>query len=105
MSTTSLGTRLKKLQSVEDGLSLDQWKAKFILNRAEVPRHVLVGIIVGRIVKPHIADALESHPVYRTWFASLGDESDTADSFEAFCMRQGTDVERVLTDACEGKEH
>ncbi len=105
MSTAALNARLKKVQSVEDGLSLEQWKAKFVRNRMEVPRHVLVGIIVGRIVKPHVAEALERHPAYRAWLNSLRDENDTSDSFEAFCLHLGTDIDSVLTDARKSKEH
>jgi hypothetical protein len=105
MSTATLNTRLKKIQSVEDGLSLEQWKAKFIRNPVTVPRHVLVGIIVGRIVKPHVADALERHPTYRAWLASLRDGLPLENDFAEFCKRQGTDIESILTDARKNKGH
>src|SRR4051794_3206003 len=99
MSTASFNTRLKRIQSVEDSLSLEQWKAKFIRNRVAVPRHVLVSIAAGRMVPRHVADALERHPAYRAWLAFLRDTGGADENFEQFCLQQGTTIDRVLSGA------
>jgi hypothetical protein len=106
VSTAALNARLKKVQSAGDGgLTLEQWAAKAAKHLTVIPRHILVSLVAGQMLTQHAATALEGHPLYRAWINHLGGESGADDSFQQFCLRRGTDIERVLSEARKTMEH
>src|SRR4051794_7957620 len=93
MSTASLGTRLKKLQTAEDGLGLEQWTTRFLRHKEEVPDYALISIMAGRMLPKHLANAVFDHRLCVAWREG---PDFTCIHFPDWLIVRGTSVDAIV---------
>jgi hypothetical protein len=93
MSVTSLNARLGKL--VGEGRSLEWWAEQYRRDGAEVPDHVLISFVAGRMIPKHLADAVFDHLVCVAWRDSPASRSI---HFPVWLEAQGTSVDAIVNE-------
>jgi hypothetical protein len=91
LSVTSLNNRLGKLAG--EGQSLEWWATQYARDGAEVPDHILISFVAGRMIPRHLADAVFDSDLCRKWRDSPVDRQI---HFPVWLESLGTSIDAVV---------
>jgi hypothetical protein len=91
MSVASLNGRLSKLTG--EGQSLDWWAERYRRDGAEVPDHILISLVAGRMIPKHLANAVFDHPDCVAWRDNL---EARVTPFPDWLASRGASVDTIL---------